>query len=406
MANQTKFEEIKKACLKNKEMSKSLIDEFLMYYTAKQYKLEKEMNKQFGRFRHITEKFPAGTTNMFRAQYIVHKLFKRGGLIRKVKNHSALKHLTDEEKSFLLHQENHPWRFSFSVIKSAPSEDFFEMVDVFTGENYLLYSPGVTDILDDYNPALWFNLIAFNGACYETYGVIAFYNGYEPGDILFFGQEIASHNRWIETNEDLAWNLENDPVPYMMLFAGALYPFTFHKEHQVVNCIADYTTNDFDPAAYKKDFKTEYNNGVYKLSPYKLSEHPHYCAAYFDEEEDCLFLSSLTDYGFEKLAQLLNKYGNDYNKKPDYRVNTSMMVITKDILNRDIEPFNRYELMFEIESSEEDQQQIDQINEAIRMMLPDINSGKKPDVEAISKKTGVDAKTLNDLVRDVLNRKK
>ncbi len=405
MTNKTNYEEIKKICLRNKEISKSLVDDFLMYYTASQYNLEKNMNKQFDKFYHITREFPPGTIGMLKAQYIVHKLFKKDGLIKKVKNHSALKNLTTEEKKYIAHQEKYPWRFSFSVITDNPAEDFFEMEDVFTGESYLLYSPGVSDTLSEHNPAVWFNLISYNGTCYETYGVIAFYNGFQPGDIIFFGQETDPYNKWIDSGEELTEDVENDPVPYMMLLTGAFYPFIFHKEYQMVNCFTDYDIDDFEPPDYKKDFKIEYNDGVYKLSPDKWSEYPHFAEAYYEENEYVLFLCSMTDLGFEKLIQLLNKYGNDFDEIPDFRVNSAMIVVAGNILQKEIK-VNIYESMFEIKPTEKEQEETDKINEAIQMMLPDINSGKQPDIEQVAKKTGVDAKTLNDLIQDVLNKYK
>jgi hypothetical protein len=64
----------------------------------------------------------------------------------------------------------HPWRFSFSVIVRNPAPVFFVMMDVFTVEEYLLYSPGIQDRIEGEEgmTCLYFNLISFNGYCWQT----------------------------------------------------------------------------------------------------------------------------------------------------------------------------------------------------------------------------------------------
>jgi len=70
---------------------------------------------------------------------------KEGGHIEKILGHPALRQLKREEINFLLKQAEHPWRFSFSVITNVPAEDFYVMEDIFSAEQFLLFSPGITD---------------------------------------------------------------------------------------------------------------------------------------------------------------------------------------------------------------------------------------------------------------------
>jgi hypothetical protein len=148
-------------------------------------------------------------------------------------NHSGLSHLTDKEMAFLEFQKVHPWRFSFAEVTGRPERDFFEMRDVFTDQPYLIYSPGMTDIQLTQNPTLWFNLIAFNGKCWQTFGPIGAYSGFEPEDIQFFATEL-NNGLWFESDHELMMNVENNPVPYLLLYSGSTFPRSFHKDDQIV----------------------------------------------------------------------------------------------------------------------------------------------------------------------------
>jgi hypothetical protein len=274
------------------------------------------MNKRFARYRHITREFEDGWADMLKMQYIVHRIFKKDGLIKKYLNHGALKHLDGPERGYLENQAEHPWRFSFSIITGHPAEHFYAMEDVFTGNFFLLYSPGVTETLIEQQAALWFNLIGYNGACWQSYGPIGAYQSFEPDDIFFFATELHPH-KWMESGEDIIADVEENPVPYMMLLSGAAYPLTFHKQDQIVQVIAGYKDDSFDTSGLDKHFKVEYAEGVYRLMLKRWGRHPHFSTAYYDEKRKVLFLSSLTDRGFNALIRLLNACGYDLSYEPD-----------------------------------------------------------------------------------------
>ena len=62
--------------------------------------------------------------------------------------------------------------------------DFFMMEDVFTEKQFLLFSPGVSNVLLSAKPMLWFNLIGSNGTCWQSYGPVVYYNGFEAVGVL------------------------------------------------------------------------------------------------------------------------------------------------------------------------------------------------------------------------------
>jgi hypothetical protein len=204
------YKTFREACEKNSRISGKVIDDFLISFAAGQQNLEKKMNQQFAVFRHVIRKFDKGWMGLMQAQYIGHRIFREGGLISKFLNHPALGRLNKEEMEFLRQHAGQAWKFSFSVIVDKPAEDFFIMEDIFSGEEYTLFSPGMTDLIQKQRPILWFNLIGFNGSCWQSFGPIGFYKSFEPDDIFFFATELRPE---IEKDQEILEKVLLDESP-------------------------------------------------------------------------------------------------------------------------------------------------------------------------------------------------
>ncbi len=395
------YKPIRKACEKNSRISGRVIDDFLIGFAAGHQDLEKKMDQQFAVFRHITRKFDKEWIGFLQAQYIGHRIFRKDGLIGKFLNHPALKRLSSEEMGFLRRHADQAWRFSFSVIIEKPAEDFFIMEDVFSGEHYTLFSPGVTELIQKERPILWFNLIGFNGMCWQSFGPIGFYKGFESDDIFFFATELRPE---IEDEAGVLADVENNPIPYMMLLSGANYPMTYHKNDQMVQTMSKFDLDGINTNELKKSFKSEYAEGIYRFTLNDWGEYPHYANAYYDERKKIILLSAMTDRGFHALAEGINAYGYQFPDEPFIRVNTSMLVTAKDILKKKEIILNDYDGLFHIESSPESKEGIDKLNAFMQLVLPDINAGRKPDIESLAKKAGVDIETAREMIRHVMEK--
>lgn len=392
------FEKIKFKCEENSKISDKVIDEFLLYYAAERNNLEHEMDQRFAGYKHIASKLQIEWTTMLKSQYIVHKIFKKDGLIKSFLNHTALKKLDIKERNWLHSQAEQPWRFSFSIIKKRPAESFFLMEDVFSDQEFLLYSPGVAKTLEDQSIILWFNLISYNGACWQSFGPIGAYKSFEPDDIFFFATEL---NPDIADEQQLLANLEQNPVPYMMLLSGANTPLIYNKEYQLVHVVAEYDLDSINTKSLTKSFKTEYNKGVYRLSLKNWSDPPHYSQAYFVENKKIMLLSSMTDRGFKALVEGLNEYGYNLSADPLLRVHLSMVFAASDILKRKIRLIE-YDDLFSKETSPSDQENLDKLNRFFGLVMSDINAGREPDIDALAIKAGVDIQTARDLYKQVM----
>lgn len=395
------YQEILTSCQNNHEISRELIDEFLLSYADSKDHIAQQFNRQIKKYQHVVRKFEKNWINMLRAQFIAHRIFRKGGLVNKYLNHSAIKDLREEKRNLLAHHAANPWRFSFAKITDNPHPDFYKMEDVFTEKQYLLYSQGTTKIIQESNPVLFFNLIAYNGACYQSYGPIAYYSSFFPDDIFFFGVE-ANLNQSISDEDDLVRTIENNPIPYMLLLSGATYPLSYAKEDLIIHCISEHHINNFDTKALKDDFKIEYNADVYRLMLKGWESHPHFAHAYYDEKKMRLLLITMTDRSFSVLVHVFKQHGYELYDDPHVRLSPTMKITAENILKKDIN-LNPYHTLFEKDIPEEQNADLEIINELLALAIPEINSGKTPDIEELAKKTGVDPDVARDVINNVMN---
>lgn len=381
-------------------ISSSLIDEFLMYYAVQKDRIDREFETRISRFKETERQMPSKWKGLIKSQYIVHQIFKERGLIHKYLNHAAVKARSAEELEYLQSTLNYPWRFSFSEITGNPAPDFYEMEDVFTGEVFNLYSPSVTRTLAENPVLLWFNLIAYNGYCYQTFGPVTAFRGFTADDIFFYATELEPA---IESAEDLMKHINENPVRYMILAVGSNYPLVFQQETEMVQVVSEIESVEPDMQMLRKDFKVEYAESIFKLTHKVWSESPYFAEVYFAEETAELLVYALSDQGYRELAAILNGYGLNVPAEPDVRLHVSMSHVIEKVLKKKLD-LNPYSYLFESQKSPESEAQMQNLNQLMALALPYINSGQQPDVAALAKEAGVDPEVAKELLEQAIGR--
>ncbi len=394
------YNQLQELCKIESKLSSSVIDEFILHYAAQHDKVDQEFDKKLSRFRHAVKEMSPNWAGLVKAQYMAHRIFRHQGLITKYLNHSAIKALSAKQQNYLRQVAAYPWRFSFSKIEASPAIDFYEMQDIFTEDTFLLYSTSVTKVLSERSVILWFNLIGFNGDCWQTYGPITGFQSFDADDIFFFATEL---NGSIESESDLIKDVETNPVPYMMLVNGSLYPLVQSRGFEVVHVVSETDSPAFDTQALKKKFKIEYAEGVFKVSDEVLSEPPHFSELYYDEAREVILLSALTDWGYTEMAKKLNAGGFNLPVDPDIRLHLPMLIIIKKLLKRNVE-INPYSEVFKAKTSPESEVMMEKLNKFMSLALPYINAGKEPDISALAEKVGIDPEIARDLLEKSMNR--
>lgn len=339
----TDYKQLFKVCKSTGNVVLGLIDDYLISYAGDQHNLASETMQKLNAYKHALGPFDSEVLRLFRTQFIAHKIFEEDGLLPKLLKQRGLKHLDMREQAFLHQQLKTPWRFSFSTIIENPAPYFYVMEDVFRHEEFLIYSPGIHRILKDSKPLLWFNLIGYNGECWQSYGPIAGYKCFNADDIDYFATEL---NPAIDDDEDIVKDVEKNPIPYMMLLSGSGMFQTFHEKDEILLNIGEYDCKDLEPSKLKKDFDIDYKEGVYRLGLKKGKGFPHFSTIYYDTNESRIFFYSLTLNGYEMLVEKFNDYGYNYDENPDINIHLGMRITAEKILKRKL-VLNKYEALFD-----------------------------------------------------------
>jgi hypothetical protein len=241
---------------------------------------------------------------------------------------------------------------------------------------------------------LWFNLIGFNGQCWQSYGPIMPFKSFDHDDIYFFATEL---DITIESADDVRRNIENNPVPYMMLLANAHIPPVIAQGWELVHLQATYDAEQFYAEEAKKNFDVMFNEGIYRAKLNGWGLMPHFATLYYSAHDKELQLSAMTEDGFIALVTATKKLGYPIDSEIMVKVHPTMHSTIELILKKKIElfPFND---ALDDQPDDEDDEMTSKLNLVLKWALPEVNAGREPDLKALAARANLDF----ELVREVL----
>jgi hypothetical protein len=394
------YSSLVKKCNKLSDFSEPILTD-IMYYAAERDKLSNRFDLLAKRSKQIFGRLDPANQSMFKTQYIIHELLKNKGLIHKYLNHSRIKTLPREEYEYLRAQAANPWRFTYWFVRNSPSPDFFEAVDIFTGKEFLLYSPGASRTLQEMSVVTFGGLISSNGDCYQTFGPLMGFRSFQADDIFFYAGEL---NPAIETIDDLTDLIAKELFSFLLLSVYSGIPQVQHQDHEILFVISTSDSEAFEMDAWKKDFRVEYAGEVFKMSLKELEGFPHYACVYYDEQKEEMTLSAMTDFGYDSLVSALNSMGIDAPVEPDIRLHASMKSAIREITGRDpvLIPF---ESNFSQEPADkENSPELEALNAFLAELMPAINSRARIDLEELIHRTGADPDAAKAIYMDLMRK--
>lgn len=392
------FNRIRYNCEKFSAISDNLVDEFLLYLCAAEEGLDKKFDMVLADYFHIIQIMPENWSLWVKSQYIIFHLFRQDGLAPKYLNHFQVRRRSPRDQGYIKFQIEHPWRFVFCFIEENPKDCFFEMRDILTGEKFLLYSPGIADIEKKQGSmSLYFLLIGFNGDCWQCYGTNNYYKGIQPFDILYFAKQLKPN---LVFTDEIMGLIEENPLPFMMLWVGAEFPLTFHKEDMVVMISSSRKQKELEEEKFSQDFIIKQKSQVHMFSLKEWDGFPHYCKCFYDEDRKLLSLNAMTDRGYERLRIVLNKLGYKFPKEPDNRVTPAMFSIAQEVLGREIE-ISPYEKLFTEKPSPETKVELNKMNVFLKKFMDAFNSGADYDLRELAFLSGIELETAKEIEEQV-----
>ena len=234
-------------------------------------------------------------------------------------------------------------------------------------------------------------------------------------DIFYFATEI---NPKIEDEDDIIDDIDNNPIPYLMLLNLGISPVIHHKGHVLSHWSAEnqVTNYHFDASKMKQSFFIAWNEDVFELKLKRYNQFPHYAVAYYDENENILFRYAVTEHGFSKLTQALNKTGLDLFDEAEINVSFHMHQLLESMLKKEI-VINPYDSLFEkdddssLSDKEEHKEEEELVNlrKFMDVAVSKYNNNELVDVDSIAKQFGADiemARRVWKSFSDTVKRKK
>lgn len=371
--------------------------DWIMYYGAEKNKLAKQFDLKEKVLKHVFGKLDPVTLGKIKTQYITFEIFKEDGLIHKYLNHAAVKNLAKKDYEILKEASLFPYKYAFVDVLENPAPDFYKVQNVFTDEEMLVYSPGMTH--DVKRARMFFLLVYNNGQCYQTFGPMGGFMGFDADDVHCYTTEWEPD---LESDQELSAYIQKNPLKFSALLAYSNLPFTAHKEHVVVETITFAEAGELDQQKFKKNFNIENIGGLYRFIHKRYGEFPHFATLYHGMPEEELVLVAMTEKGHQELVKSVLEIGVELPVMISLRVHPTMRLAMKEIFRREIS-FHPYEGIFD-DADPTAKDKLAPINEFLSLMMDQVNANKKPDLKKLSEKSGIDMQTANDLYKMILEK--
>lgn len=394
------YQKMRDWCAKQSQLSEQAIDKFLIYFITYQENLKKELDRAERKYKHIIRKLPAEFFPRVSAEFIVGQAFMEKGLLQKYKGYPFHKHLSSEEVEYLNFQLANPWRYTFCRIVNRPEDEFFEMRDEISGDELLIYSPGIELYCKaGHEFSLYFLLLQYNGECWQSFGLIAPFRSFNIDDIYIYATEVFPE---VDDDESFMKSVYKNPFPYFMLLIGQEARPVVSGKFALRHYVAEQEISKVNIDSIKEIFKVQWNKGIYQFTNEQMRQPPHFANAYYVEKTKLLYRYAMTHEGFKILTFKLMEVGLAIDEEEDYSISVNMVSVLKTVLKRDF-PIHKYEKYFpDSKSSDIPSGELSRINKFLAELLPYINTGEEPDLYQLGAKhslSGSDARDMYEALK-------
>jgi len=398
------YKAIEEHCHEDSAVSSILLDEFLLQYCDDRERLTEEVLRMLQPHIEFVKTMPEEWFGYVIGQHIAFRLFREKGFARKYRGHQALRIIKGEQRDWFDFQLGNPWRFCFCSFAGSPAPKFFEMTDVCTGEEFLLFSPTMSEIIEtDGLPLLSLLLISPNGLCWQTYGPIMNFSGLHDFDLLMIARQLQPGLRRMS---EIPAVLNRDPIPWVLLWNWSSMPVVVHKGDEMIIHRSDLRGVTVAPEAFAANFILEQEGPVYHLELKRWRNHPHFAEGFYDTKKHLLILRAMTDRGWERLQAAVTAAGVDCLPEAAFRASAAVVTMVEQLFHRDLTT-TPYEDLFVEPSSPEHDAELEKLNALLNLYFTAYNAGEEIDIDALARASGVnpaDARNLINQVKTKLNK--
>jgi len=292
---------------------------------------------------------------------LAYECFKDGGLF--ARRPELEKEACTDIQGRLLCKAFHekPWKYSFCRIVTRVQENYFEIIDILSGERFELYSRGVEKTIQDLDRSILFGILRFwNGHCWQTYSHLSYYTSFEDYDLLSFAKALdATCTDYADVYRVLDKNL----LQFLALFCFAVASKTLHQKQNLGFFQTTCSCTELPLEALSKDFLITNVQGVYRL---ELKPYPNrmlVAEAFWAPKKKELIVETTTEKLAHKIVLAFQKHGLQIPLEPDFNMGMPMWVAIRSILQKELNTplARRFAAPKESNESSEDSQAADRL---------------------------------------------
>ncbi len=197
------------------------------------------------RYADVSRDLPAEWHMRTSNQYVAGKVYGSGPVLLRCMQ--AISSSLEQPTRTLFHSFiDVPWRYSLFSVKEKVADTLFWIHDYCTGETLLLQSASVESLHKKGVP-LCLTLLFSNGLCYQTYGPLHTYRGFEPDDFAYFSRIFQPR---AFAKGGVGASIARDPVPFLLLSRWSETPPVAHDGRPVEICFHSTRSATFDTDSF------------------------------------------------------------------------------------------------------------------------------------------------------------
>jgi len=365
------------------------IEDPVLTWAVRQEKVLGAYNNFLRKKKTLVDKLPERWHDMTAAQVAGGQVFVHPGRTRKFL-HKCRDKLRSEEKELLRQFIENPWFYSVLVLEEPLEMDFFTVVDVETRDKLLLHSPAVRNISRS-GARLYLTLLFHNGDCYQTFGPLHYYRGFQPYDFEYFAKQLSP---LFYKENGLSATIANNPAAFLLLDSWTELPPVAHRDDLVQICCDETSLDHFDPQRYPGSFDIDSKGEVLRCRLKGQDSPLRSAAVYHDRRKKKLFVRATS---LELYRQIHSVVAEDIplSEEPYWLATINMNLAGRNILGKDI-PAAAYVDMFEDDQkpvTPEDRKHLDTLNAFISELNRQRNEGIPYSLEELGREHGIDLDT-------------
>jgi len=402
------YTDMKKLC-KTYNVGFDEVEEHIMDWGRENKGLQKDI-REIMALDH-SPRFPSGYGGMSTGNYLLSLILTDPKAIRKLSvMHDAA--LGAKAKQVLSYWKEHPAFWCYFTIKKRLEDDFLTIVDLLTGFEHLLYSPGICDMQKKENTRdkHYLCLMLGNEECLQTVGILRF-NALRVSDFLFYCD-------LFDSRASLDSVINKHYTKFFLLDEISTIPVVMHREALVLYTWQEFTLETFDISLLGGEWiikETADMISYFLENPdTSMMDVPHgdllesdfpsmSFTLYRDTKTGAMAINSTALASYSIIAALLQRSypALVLPKKPEVAISMVLFTIL-DRLGLDL-PWSKFKTImdFKEESKEPESDDMTQAKELINQCMVAQNTGKPLDAAAYSKKTGMDLETVESLMEQV-----